>query len=268
MKNKGYTNLLHFENLLSTDSLFHFSTNILDGKSRNSYSSFNLSPFSGDNPDSVKTNRKLLTDAMKISENDLYTPYQIHENKICIIDNDFLTKTFNEKQALLNGIDAVITNQKNIGIGITTADCVPILIYDPEQQALGVIHAGWRGTVATIASKTVETMAEKYGSSPTSLLAGIGPSISQANFEVGEEVAQAFIDAGFNLETIGYRNPKSGKMHINLQKANTELLIQVGLKVENIEIADLCTFNNKDLFFSARRQGIKSGRMITGGVLR
>jgi len=260
--------LLYFDNLSSEKSLVHFSTTINGGVSEGNYSTFNLGLYSGDKPEYVSENRKRLADKLQLSVNDVYTPLQTHEDKICIIDKEFLSKTEEEKLSSLNGIDAVITNEKNIAIGVSTADCVPLLIYDPHLHVLAAIHAGWRGTVAGIAEKVIRKMTKQYNSFPSTLLAAIGPAISQKYFEVGDEVAASFSDTGFLLDDISYRNNDSGKIHIDLKLANKIMMVNAGIPHENIEVSDLCTYSNPNLFFSARRQTTHSGRMVTGGILR
>lgn len=262
----GNINFLTFSSL-SKGNFFNFSTTIQGGYSSGAYSSLNLSLYSGDNPDCVNENRKRIADVIGVPVEDLYIPYQVHEDNILIINETFLGKTSKEKIKLLNGVDALITNQKNICIGVTTADCVPVLIYDPVGNVFATVHAGWRGTVAKIVGKTIDKMVEHFESDPENILIGIGPCISQKYFEVGEEVVEAFLQADFPVDIIGYRNPDSGKMHIDLQQANKCISIQKGVLADNIEIVDSCTYSNPDKFFSARRQTINSGRMITGGIL-
>lgn len=268
MRSKQYDNLLHFESLSSFSSLFHFTSTISGGVSGGNYATFNLGMYSGDNIDCVAENRERLAGMLNIPEEDIIVPHQTHDDKVLVVDKHFLLKSDLEKVQLLNGIDALITNQSNICIGITTADCVPVIVYDADKHILAAVHTGWKGTVAGIAGKTVVKMVEAFGCRPADLLAVIGPCISQKNFEVGEEVVEAFRNAGFPLDNISYRNRETGKAHINLQLANKLILINAGIPEKNIEESNLCTFDNPDKFFSARRQTVYSGRMITGGMLK
>ena len=260
-----HKNLLQFETLNQQESLFAFSTTITGGVSRDNYKSFNLGLFSGDEETNVLQNRQRLIDEIGTAE--LYFPYQTHKDKIALIDADFLLKAEEEKQRLLYGVDALITNQKNICIGIGTADCVPILIYDPLNHVLAAIHAGWRGTAERLPEKTISLMISTYGSLPGNLLVAIGPSIAQKNFEVGDEVITAFRDAKFDISRIAEKNKSTQKYHIDLWMSNQIALVEQGVLTENIEISNLCTYDNADKFFSARRQTVFSGRMITGGIL-
>lgn len=264
---KNNINILQFESFCN-NALSHFSTTIHGGSSSGSYASLNISLYSGDNTDNVNENRRRIANILNISVKKIYIPYQTHADKILVVDKNFINKNNSDKIELLNGVDALITNQKNICIGITTADCVPILIYDPNKNILAAIHAGWKGTVAKIAEKTVKKMAEQFGCKADNLIAGIGPCISAEHFEVGEEVVEIFAKAGFNIKDIAYRNTGTGKMHFDLTLTNKLILNEAGLLASNIECANLCTYSNPDMLFSARRQTIHSGRMLTGGILK
>lgn len=259
--------LVVFDSILK-DKVSGFCTTINGGVSQGAYATFNQGIYNGDDIDAVAENRERLAQMLEIPEECIIVPRQTHEDKIAIIDEAFLNKSDLEKVHLLNGIDALITNQKGICIGIITADCVPVLIYDSVNNIIATVHAGWKGTVLRIAAKTVQKMIDSFGCTPENLLVGIGPCISQNHFEVGEEVVDAFIQAGYPMETIGVRNANTGKMHLDLPLANKISLTEVGILSSNIELSGLCTYSNPDRFFSARRQGINSGRMLTGGLLK
>lgn len=244
-----------------------FTTTTEGGVSKGNYSSLNLSEFSNDAMDSVEKNREILMQQLCISPDKLFVPYQTHEDKIKVIDAAFLSLSPSDKKEQLNGYDALITNQKDICIGITTADCVPLLIYDPVNHVLAAIHAGWKGTVKCIGAKTIIKMKEVFGSRPEDLLVTIGPSISPQMFEVGNEVGESFENEGFDLKSISFVNEVTQKLHIDLWQANLQPLLDLGVLRANIEISGICTLQN-ETYFSARRQSINSGRMLTGGVLK
>lgn len=267
VNHKIHTNLLQFESLNFYDSLLHFSTTIDGGVSKGSYTSFNLGIHSGDDVENVNENRNRLISMLNISSDNLIFPYQTHGDSVCVIDSEFISKNIEERLLSLNGIDALITNLKGVCIGVATADCVPILIFDPINKVLATVHAGWRGTVSKLTQKVISIMVDRFGSNPSNLIAGIGPSICSENFEVGAEVVDAFVEAGFLVDDIGFYNFETNKFHVDLWETNKLLLVELGLLLSNIEVASLCTYANADKFFSARRQTIKSGRMITGGVL-
>lgn len=195
----------------------------------------------------------------QVPEN-IYVPNQTHSSHIAIV-------TAETDAATLEDTDALITNLPGICIAVKTADCVPVLLYDSVRQAVAAIHAGWKGTAQQIVVKTVEKMADAFDSDPQDILAFIGPAISMDAYEVGEEVSSVFQDMKSVPETAIKRYP-SGKNHINLPFINSCQLIGAGLSANNIDISDLCTYSHPELFFSARRDGMGTGRMLSGISLR
>lgn len=265
--NKNNVNLLQFNSLLHKN-LFHFSTTIQGGISTGEYSTFNLGFYAGDNRENVYENRTRLASLAEAGYQSLFVPYQTHSDKICVIDEEFLSLKDDDRYLKLNGVDALITNQSNICIGVTTADCVPVLIFDPVKKVLAAVHAGWKRTVQYIAALTVKEMIRKFGCKPQDIFAGIAPSICAECYEVGNDVRDTFMLAAFDMEKISYRNDNTGKYHIDLREANRLQLIEVDVLPEHIEVSDLCTYSNPGMFFSARRQTIHCGRMVTGGVIQ
>lgn len=161
--------------------------------------------------------------------------------------------------------DAVITDQPGLPVCVKTADCIPVLLYDTRQRIVAAVHAGWRGTVSRIVQKTVRQM---YPLDPKDLHAIIGPGISLQQFEVGDEVYDAFFAAGFPMERIARRFPSSngeGAWHIDLWDANRFLLQELG--VDDIFVEGTCTRTSED-FYSARRETINTGRNYNGVVIK
>ena len=161
--------------------------------------------------------------------------------------------------------DAVITDQPGLPVCVKTADCIPVLLYDTRQRIVAAVHAGWRGTVSRIVQKTVRQM---HPLDPKDLHAIIGPGISLQQFEVGDEVYEAFFAAGFPMERIARRFPSSnGKeaWHIDLWDANRFLLQELG--VDEIFVEGTCTRASED-FYSARRETINTGRNYNGIVIK
>jgi YfiH family protein len=248
------------------NNIAHFCTDREGGASMGNYASFNLSPYSGDQPSSVAENQRLLCDKLSIDSQRLIIPYQTHGSEILEIDNSFFQLTDDEKSNALNGIDALITQLTNVCIGVFTADCVPLIFYDPSKQVIAVAHAGWRGTCARIAEKTVRTMIDKYDCQPSTIRTAIGPSISPKVYEIGQEVADHFESAGFDISAIITTHNRS--LYLDLWKANQLSLEKAGVLSEHIEVSGICTFTEHERFFSARRLGIKSGRMLSGIMLK
>ena len=189
--------------------------------------------------------------------------HQVHDVKVAVVDRGDLTRDE------LDGYDAMITDLPGVAIGVRTADCIPVLLYDPVKKAAAAIHSGWRGTVSKIIGKTVIKMQSTYASQPSDILAFIGPGICVDCFQVGEEVALKFKETGFDINSLwSFRGPKKGNgmeggHHIDLKEACRQTLVESGLKNENIQISDLCTYEDNHLLYSARKEGIECGRNIT-----
>lgn len=246
------------------DGVKAFSTMRHGGVGKGEYASFNINEYCGDSSENIAANRKGLCDELSITTDRLVMPHQVHGTEVRQIAKDFVALPENVRKMILEGVDAVMTDESGICIGVSTADCIPILIYDPEHHAVAAVHAGWRGTVARIVEKTVKAMTVTYHSKPENLACVIGPGISLDNFEVGMEVYQQFADAGFDMESIARWE---GKWHIDLKECNRQQLVALGVKPEAITVSRICTYADNADFFSARRQGIASGRIFTGAML-
>lgn len=190
-------------------------------------------------------------------------PHQTHTDKVVRIDDSFFSLPKTEQKMQLEGVDAVTSNVTGACIGISTADCIPVLVYDAEHHAAAAIHAGWRGTVARIVKKTMEHMHQQYGTDVDKCYAAIGPGISLKAFEVGDEVYQAFASEGFCMSAIAQRYEK---WHIDLKECNRLQLVEAGVPSQNIQVSSICTLSDT-AYFSARREGAKCGRLLTGFVL-
>ena len=149
--------------------------------------------------------------------------------------------------------DAYITREKNLPIAIRTADCVPVFIFDPVHRAIGLAHAGWKGTHKSIALKTIQKMQEKYASQPSDVKIVLGPSIRSCCYQVGQEFQEYFPR---------HVKEHSGHLYLDIISANRDQLLQAGVPPENIFDSDLCTCCNKG-YFSHRRDASKAGRMIS-----
>lgn len=250
---------LHYYTL--HEDVVAFSTTRRGGFSTGAYGEFNINRYCGDDAEAIRKNRALLCQQLGISDNRLIMPHQVHLSQSVRIDEAFLALSEEDRQTRLEGTDAVMTDLTDVCIGVSTADCIPLLVYDTRQHAVAAIHAGWRGTVQRIAQQTIADMTAAYGSQPANLCVQIGPGISLDNFEVGDEVYDAFAQAGFDMPSISRRK---AKWHINLPECNRQQLIAAGVPDANISVADICTVKQSDTFFSARRLGIRSGRIFSG----
>ena len=165
-----------------------FSTTRHGGVSSGEYASFNINEYCGDTAENIAANRKALCDELGIDEAHLVMPHQTHGVEVRQIAADFIALPENIRRMILEGVDAVMTNESGICIGVSTADCIPVLIYDKAHHAVCAVHAGWRGTVARIVEKAVKAMALAYGTEPQDLQCAIGPGISLDAFEVGTDI--------------------------------------------------------------------------------
>jgi YfiH family protein len=249
-----HLHLWQFENLANESSIKHFVTD------RNSYQNkkeFTLSYSSSPNREEIKNNRDQLASVLGISSEQLYFPHQVHTTKIVNVT----AKTTREE---LMDTDALVTNQKGIGIAVMSADCVPILLYDKKNNAIGAVHSGWRGTVAHILKKTLYEMQTLFGTKGEDVIAGIGPSVSQDNYEVGEEVVNE-VHSAFGKESGLMIAQPHNKAKLDLWQANKFQLLEFGVPPLQIEISNLCTVKNNNNFFSARKGD--SGRFAAGIML-
>lgn len=241
-----------------------FSTTRNGGVSKGDYASMNCTPYTGDDTEAVQRNQQLLCTALHIEKEQLIIPYQTHSVNALVIDKDFLQQNAEKRNEQLQNIDALITQEKGVCLCVSTADCTPILLYDRKQQVIAAIHAGWRGSVNYIVRNTLEQMQRLYNTQGEDIFAAIGPCIGFDAFEVGDEVYDAFKQNDFPMEYISGWKPETHKWHIDLQMANSVQLIDFGVPTEQIDICDICTFTHYEKFFSARRLGIKSGRILSG----
>lgn len=192
--------------------------------------------------------------------------HQVHGYKTAFVDRPGMTREE------LEGYDALMTNLRGCAIGVRTADCIPVLMYDPVHSAVAAVHAGWRGTLVRIVQKTILQMQNKFGTKAKDIQAVIGPGICSGCFQVGEEIVTAFKDTGFSLDGIYSWN--GGKIngdmstghHIDLAEANRRSLVEYGVILDNIQVSGICTYEDESLY-SARREGGECGRNVTSIML-
>ncbi|HBA99502.1 MAG: hypothetical protein A2W86_09745 [Bacteroidetes bacterium GWD2_45_23] len=265
-----HRNLLQFDLLNQEKEIVHFSTTRSGGVSNGTYASFNMGNFSDDDPINIYENRQILARMFYMEMDRFIIPHQTHSTRVLSVDDSFLSLDHAASIETMYGVDATITSKKGIFLCATTADCIPIILYDKKRETIAAIHAGWKGTVGRIVEKTILEMNRHYHSSPADLIAGIGPGISQARYEVGDELIDTFVREGFDLSdgVVAFRKNTSSKWHLDLKEINRRELLRLGVAGENIEKSDLCTFEREELFFSARRQTEHSGRMLTGIMMK
>lgn len=204
------------------------------------------------------TGRKASADNLQLSaipllaDRKIYMPIQKHTDKVLILDSDLDRKI----------ADAIITKRKDIVIGVQTADCVPVLLYDVKAHAVGAVHAGWRGTAVRILKETIKAMGDRFNSSASNILVAIGPSIKGCCYNVGYEVIEAVETATGKGD---YWMKKGERYFIDLPSANKQQAVASGIPPENIWISDECTFCLPEKYYSYRYAKGPTGRQ--GGFI-
>ena len=229
---------------------------------------FNLGLYCGDDVALVENNLQQLCIALGIGRSQLFYPRQVHGHEVLVIDTNFMALPHDEQLKALDGVDAIITNIPGVAIAVTTADCVPVILYDAVRGVVAAIHAGWRGTAQEIVKHTIEAMNAQFGTQPCDIQAGIGPCIGLDAYEVGDEVIEAMRICGINIDSITIRNKTTQKMHIDLAAANADQLLHAGVDLMNIEVCGICTHRNSADFYSVRALGNETGRFLTGVMLK
>lgn len=228
------------------------------------YAGFNLTDYCGDSPAHVAECREALCAELKITDSQLLLPHQTHTNRVALVDEALMEMESSEQYAHLQNVDALVTALPRVCIGISTADCVPVLLYDPKHRVIGAAHAGWRGMVGHILAHTIERM-RTLGTNPRDLRAVVGPCIGPDSFEVGEEVVDAFLQAKFPPSVV--RRGFFKRPHIDLWAAAVHELELSGVPLDAILVSGIDTYACPDSFFSARCLGIQSGRIYSGIML-
>ncbi|MFN8415742.1 MAG: peptidoglycan editing factor PgeF [Cytophagaceae bacterium] len=211
------------------------------------YNGFNLSYQVKDHSEVVTAHRTAIATSVFNDNRKVFFPVQTHSNIVKEVQHDTSLES-------LENCDALISNAPNVVIGILSADCVPILLFDTKNKAIAAIHAGWRGTAAKIVQETIKAMQHAYGTHAQHIFASIGPSISAEVYEVGEEVVKQM-----HPESIVQRSETS--TCCDLWMENKIQLEESGVPTKNIDVLGVCTYKNPEQCFSARREGLYSGRM-------
>ncbi|MGN8832608.1 peptidoglycan editing factor PgeF [Selenomonas montiformis] len=246
--------------LFPSDLCMHGFTARLGGVSVSPYDSLNMAFHVGDDPEPVRTNRQRYMRAAGLRADDLVTPVQVHGTHIERVGRAGAGRGAFDYQDAIPATDALITNEPGLPLMLCFADCTPVLLADPVHRAVGIAHAGWRGTVKKIAARTAARMREEFGTKMEDLLAGIGPSIGPCCYEVGEEVAHQF-ETSFPAGKDAIVQRKEGRSYVNLWEANRLQLIEAGLVPSHIEVAGTCTSCKHSWFFSYRADGGTTGRL-------
>jgi len=272
---------LVFPTLESTGIVKHLFSTRMGGVSKGIFSSMNLSFTRGDEQKAVLANYERIGKVLGCDVKNMVASHQTHTTNIRRV-----TAKDKGKGVVLprdyDDIDGLITNEKKIALVTYFADCVPIYLVDPIQEAIGLAHSGWRGTVGQMGACMVKAMEDAFGSNPKDLIAAIGPSICQDCYEVSEEVALEFeklledINADLYLpEITDFKEPavikpgkEKGKYQLDLWLANLLILLHAGIPLQQIQVTDVCTCHNPDYLFSHRASEGKRGNLAAFLMLK
>jgi polyphenol oxidase len=245
-----------YSSLLQRAGVVHLFPTRHGGVSEGAYASLNLGGSVGDASESFEENMQRVARLVGTPRGSLYSVWQMHGREVIQVSRESNRKDISKQKA-----DALITNVRGVGVGVRTADCTPILLFDPRSEAVAAIHAGWRGTVLDIVGATIEAMQRAYQTEACDLIAAIGPCIGPCCFEVGPEVVDAF---AAKLPESLWRGPgrSSGKATIDLYAANEAFLRGAGVtQIDTLRVCTMC--DPAQRFFSFRRDGEKSGRHLS-----
>jgi YfiH family protein len=243
--------------LSGCDFLTHAFCTRVGGVSEEDYASLNISFKEGDLESKVLQNWNRLAMAFGIPLENFLTLNQVHGDDIFVIKpyGDY----FPADRAL--NYDAIVTNRTNLAICIKTADCVPVFIVDRVKKIIAAVHAGWKSTALEITAKVIRLLQEKYDSSPSDIVAAIGPAIGKCCFEVDAATVNYFLKQK-DHEAFLFPGERPNKWMVDLAEANRRQIINCGIPEENIDVSDLCTSCGQDLFFSHRGSGGITGRQV------
>lgn len=238
-----------------------FSTR-LGGVSAGCWSSMNISTTRGDNPEHVAENCRRIAQAIGVGVEDFTYTHQTHTTNVAVVEEKDRGSRFLET-------DGMVTDVPGICLVTFYADCVPLFFVDPVKKVIGLSHSGWRGTVGKMGKVTVEKMKFVYGCEPEDILAAIGPSICQDCYEVGKDVIEKFreVFAEPLMPKLFYEKD-NGKFQLNLWEANRQVLLEAGIRKENMAVTNLCTHCNPDILFSHRMSGNRRGNLSAFLALR
>lgn len=254
--NKNGMEYLQFRKLLEYSNLKHaFTLRPLDFAGIIDYE---------EKKEMVKRNYKDICEILGMNDNDIYRPQQTHTGNVAIVNNQ-IPGTFTKE---FKNIDALITDQKEKALVLAFADCTPLLFFDPIKNIIANTHSGWRGTVQMIGKNTVEKMISVYNCNPSDIICCIGPTIRQCHFEVDEDVKDIFYSQfkdkiDINKYIINSKTKYKNKYYIDTVGVNREILLNVGLRKENIIDSKICSVCHEDKIHSYRAHGKQAGRNIS-----
>ena len=236
-----------------------FSTR-LGGVSEGVLSTMNLGFGRNDLPENVVKNHEIIANAIGFNPENIVASKQTHTTNVKIVSKKDCGKGIYRERDY-DDVDGMITNEKGIVLATYFADCVPLYMVDTKNQAIGLSHSGWRGTVGKIGKVTLDLMKETYGTNPKDVIACIGPSICRDCYEVSEDVATEFETAFKGREKDILINKGNGKYQLDLWECNYIIFKECGVYEENIHMPDICTCHNMEMMFSHRATQGRRGNL-------
>lgn len=249
--------------ILSFPWLIHAFTTRLGGVSEGVFASLNLSFRVGDDPRRVLANRQRLAEALGYDPGRMVCGQQVHGVNVALVTPREAGAGALTPETALSSTDALVSDTPGLSLTAFFADCVPVVLADKKNRAIGVVHAGWRGTAQEIPGRVLAKMSEAFGTQPADCVAVLGPAIGPCCYKVDETVAAAFSRWGTAVLFF-----EENRWHIDLWETNRQVLIRAGIDAGNIAVVKVCTACNPELMFSYRRDGGKTGRMAAVAMIK
>ncbi len=260
MKTKGGISFFS-SSLLESAPVTHAFLSRRGGVSVAPFDSLNFDSRDADPAEQVEKNLSRVSSAFGLDAGRLVTVNQVHGDNVLLVDD----KTQHLRKKV--DADAVITTVSGVPIGILTADCLPVLLYDPVKRAVAAVHAGWKGSAAGVVLKTIEMMKKKFSTRPGDILAALGPYIGPCCYAVKENVASEF-ERGFGSSSVDYIQDIYGELRLDIGMGNISQLVGAGVQREKISMVAACTSCNNGLLFSYRKDNGVTGRQLSFIMLK
>lgn len=260
METHGKVKVITLEKLRETSDgrLKHAFGTRLGGVSQGPFRSLNFDPHGGDSRENILQNKAILGSALDIDPERIFLANQVHGDQVLILEE--LPAETSSKYHHLD-YDAIVTRQNGVAIGVLTADCLPIMVYDPEETVIGIVHSGWRGTCLNIVGNVVSKLRRAFGVDPENLIVGLGPCIGDCCYEVDIKVVRSIKNSTGRWKEF-IKPLKANRYSLDLVGLNVFQILQAGVPQENIVRVNACTACNSKIFFSHRASRGRTGRQV------
>lgn len=243
---------------VSNGRLKHAFCTRLGGVSQGPFRSLNFDTRGGDSRENVLQNTKILAEAMELDPEKIFLANQVHGDQVLILEEDPAGCV--SKYHHLD-YDAIVTQQKGVAIGVLTADCLPIMLYDPKREVIGIVHVGWRGTCLNVVGNVIAKLKKAFQVDPQDLIVGLGPSIGECCYEVDIKVVRSIKNSTSRWKEF-IKPLKANRYTLDLVGLNVHQLLQADVPQGNIVRVNACTACNSKIFFSHRASKGKTGRQL------